>query len=115
MTKAKRKTIRICSREWTLRADKRERGGARLQTFGLNGAGNITIGTRGQCRRSIIEGLAHEVVEGILTHDGQRWKEGSGNEKILFCFDHNYLDKFSEKLIDAFVSCGLIDPNKKVV
>ena len=113
--KSKRKTIRICSREWTLRANKKERGGACLNTYGISGAGNITIGTKGQCRRSIIEGLAHEVTEGILTHDNQRWKESSGNEKILFCFDHDYLDRFSEKLVDAFVSCGLIDPNKKVV
>jgi len=32
--KAKRKTIRICSREWTLRADKKDGGSASLITYG---------------------------------------------------------------------------------
>ena len=115
ITKVKRKTIRICSREWTLRANRGGLVGGRLTTYGRSGAGEIVIGTKGQCRRYIIEVLAHEAMEGILIHDNRRWKEGSGNERILFCFDHNYLDKFAEKLVDAFVSCGLIDPNKKVI
>jgi len=113
--KTKRKTIRICSREWTLRADKKEAGGAHLSTYGRSGAGEITVGTKGQCRRSIIEALIHEVIEGILTHDNRRWKEGPDSEKILFCFDHEYLDYFSQKVTDALISCGLIDPRKKVV
>lgn len=114
-TKVKRKTIRICSREWTLRADKKERGGASFNTYGKSGAGNIVIGTKGQCRRHTIEALTHEVMEGILTHDYRRWKATPDNERILFCFDHDYLDGFAEKLVDALVSCGLIDPNKKVI
>ena len=90
-------------------------GGANFSTCTKNGAGCIVIGTKGQCRRAAIEMLTHEVMEGILTHDNRRWKEGRENEKTLFCFNHNYLDGFAEKLVDAFVSCGLIDPNKKVV
>ena len=113
--KAKRKTIRICSREWTLRADKKTKGGARFSAYGQSGSGYIVIGTKGQGRRSIIEVLTHEVIEGILTQDHRRWKESSGNEKMLFCFDHNYLDGFAEKVVDALVSCGLVDPKKKVV
>lgn len=113
--KPKRKTIRICSREWTLRANKKKSGGAIFNTYGKSGAGNIIVGTKGQCRRHIIESLTHEIMEGILTHDYYRWKDTHNNGRILFCFDHDYLDGFAEKLVDAFVSCGLIDPKKKVV
>ena len=113
--KAKCKTIRICSREWTLRADKKMAGGANFKTFAKNGAGRMVLGTKGQCRRAVIELLTHEVLEGILTHDNRRWKESRENEKILFCFNHDYLDGLAEKVVDAFVSCGLIDPNKKVI
>lgn len=110
----KRKTIRICSREWTLRANK-DKGGASFVTYGSSGAGHIIVGTKGQCRRHIIESLTHEIIEGILTQDYRRWKETMDNGRILFCFDHNYLDGFAEKIVDAFVSCGLIDPGKKVI
>lgn len=114
----RKRTIRICSREWDLRTG-RDSGGAHFSTYDKDGLGRITVGTRGQDNRYILEMIMHEVVEGILSYDHRRWSEkpnGDGTDgRILFCFDHTYLDEFCPKLLDALTSCGMVDPRKKVI
>lgn len=110
------KKVRICSREWILESDpRRKNGGAEFNTYGKDGLGHIKIGTFRQNKRYILEVIMHEVIESILSYDEKRWKESKDNGKILFSFDHNYLEGFCPKLIDALVSCGVIDPNKKIL
>ena len=67
----RKRTIRICSREWKLVVN-HEGDGASFKTYCKNGDGLIAIGTKGQTNRTILELLTHEVMEGILSHDCMR-------------------------------------------
>lgn len=104
--------IMINSREWNLVGVNKECGGW-FRCSDESGVGYIRIGVKKATRRAILEVLVHEIIEGILADDGIRWKES--NEKMLFAFDHNYLENFGPKVVEALVSCGAMDPNIKVL
>jgi hypothetical protein len=115
--KPKQKTIMINSRGWTLRSHKI--GWSKFCTYDKNGNGliSICVGRDGAKRsnRRKLEALIHEILEAILTDDFRRWSDNADASRCIFCFDHDYLNELESKLLTALVSCGMVDPNKKVI
>lgn len=108
--KKRRTTIKICSREWDLVEDKKT-DGARFHTHNDTGKGSIQLGSDFSNKTYRFGVLLHEVIEGILTTDLKRYEYRLTTDNYLFIFDHNYLMSFTDKIIDALISCNAIKIN----
>ena len=109
----RKRTIRICSSEWKFEAKTEKVGTGSFCLDHGSGPSRIRIGTKGRTKRDILETVLHEVMESILVVDGKRWAESHTN--AIFCFNHWYLQEFDAKVLDALISIGMVDPNKKVI
>lgn len=112
--------VKICSREYALRFRKGN-SGACFYSNGpdTNGNGVIEIGDYKDLE-FVCGIIIHELVEAILYEDGRRYcppvVEGD-HSRYLFCFDHDYLDGFQNKVLDALLTSGffrLVDRRPKV-
>lgn len=110
--KPTRKKIIINSREWKLESCNKD-AGAEFKLYDKYGTGIIRIGVKNADKRSVMESLVHEIIEGTLTDENKRWKEDG--TKMLFCFDHEYLTTLCPKIVTALASCGAIDAYRKVL
>lgn len=111
----RKKTIRICSREWDfVRMHGKKMDGLLNGSFSYDPTGGIIeIDTGRRCNREILRTTIHEILESILTVDSCRWAESP--DRIMFCFDHNYLNGLDARILDALISCGMVDPEKRVI
>lgn len=109
----RKKTIRICSREWNLEAKTEKVGTGSFCIDHGKGSSYIRVATKDRANMDILQTLIHEIIESILTSDGRRWAESHSN--AVFCFTHDYLSEFDAKILDAMISCGMIDPEKKII
>jgi hypothetical protein len=102
--------MKICSREYDLTFDKKQKGAS----FWCNGRrsggrGEICIG-KYKDLRTRAEMLVHEVLEAIFVEDGKRSHPTSyeqDNGRYTFHFDHDYFDGVGPKVTDALLSSGM--------
>ena len=112
---AKTKTIKICSQECIL-SDKPPRGGYSGEFIQdvTKGDSCILLNTKGRSNQTILRMILHEVIEGIALLDGVTYRDS--DSRAVFLFDHKYLEEqFCAKLLDALVSCGMVNLKKKII
>lgn len=98
-------TIRLCGRTLKFDLSKKLGSGGKVDIYGKHGLGKVTVGVGSFTHpEEILETILHELFEGIMVHDEVAYD--SSRRKRIFVFDHDYLDTFCAKLIDALVSCG---------
>lgn len=100
----KKRTIRICGREWRFILDPKIPGG-HYKTYGNTGQGEMTLGTKWDKGDWPMALLVHEIFEAICTVDNKRWREE--DDRVIFVFDHEYSMDLAHKMIDSLKSVGI--------
>ena len=106
----KKRTIRICGREWKFILDPKTPGGL-YKTYGNTGQGELHLGTKWDEGDWPMALLLHEIMEAICTVDNKRWRDPEGGDvnedRVIFVFDHAYSMDLAHKIVDSLKSVGI--------